>query len=414
YVDAREAWEERPHRWRLPGLHSDETQQALSLIRVALDRGDVTRAAVANLWRRMASEPRDPRLVLGAHRGFGVTFSRAIKALVAGESAPGQPSAGSGAAARLAPLGLLMRDEPDRLTETVIDLSLLTHTDPRAIAGALSAAHAVALAAGQSNRDCGAILEDLRERVHEGEVRLLRDHRSHLSIDSPGEGDPIHAMSRALGAVPGLISEGDIDLALKTLVRQGNHLAPSRPLTSPNAGFAPLTVSVALLIGLGQQSFAQSISRLAGEGKESDTAAAIAGAVLGARHGEESIPADWREDLIARAEIEQFADALADPECAHAAPDLVEMETALTLRECDARAPLEDALAKRRARSAKRAPASPGKSKPKPPSEPLPFAPPPQTYLRDIEDPEAKRRERAARGRKRVGWKEERRRGKRR
>ncbi|MBN1476353.1 ADP-ribosylglycohydrolase family protein, partial [Candidatus Sumerlaeota bacterium] len=64
YVDAREAWEERPHRWRLPGLHSDETQQALSLIRVALERGEVTRAAVANLWRRMASEPRDPRLVL--------------------------------------------------------------------------------------------------------------------------------------------------------------------------------------------------------------------------------------------------------------------------------------------------------------------------------------------------------------
>jgi ADP-ribosyl-[dinitrogen reductase] hydrolase len=411
FVDAREAWEDKPHRWRLPGLHSDETQQALSLIRVALDRGDVNRDAVANLWRRMAFEPRDRRLVLGAHRGHGITFSRALKSLAAGEGASGQPSAGSGAAARLAPLGLLMGHEPARLTETVIDLSLLTHTDPRAIAGALAVAHAVALVSGQSSRDSGAILDALRERVHEGEVKLLRDHCSDLHLDTQEGADPIHAMSRALGAIPGLIGEGDIDLALRTLVRQANHLGPARPLTSPNAGFAPLTVSVALLFGLGKQSYAQSISRLASEGKESDTAAAIAGAVLGARHGEESIPTDWREALIARAEIEMFADAIADPERAHTAPDLVEMETALTLRECEARAPLEAALAKRRTRAAKRAPSSPKRAKPKRPSEPLPFAPPPQTYLREIEDPEAKRRERAARGKKRVGWKEDRRRG---
>jgi hypothetical protein len=306
-----------------------------------------------------------------------------------------------------------MSDEPDRLTETVIDLSLLTHTDPRAVAGALSAAHTVALVAGRSPVGSGVILEALKERVHEGELRLLRDHRSDLHIDTQGDVDPLHAMSRSLGAIPGLICEGDIDLALRTLVRQANHLAPARPLSSPNAGFAPLTVSVALLFGLGQQGYAQAISRLAGEGKDSDTAAAIAGAVLGARHGEESIPADWRGDLIARAEIEQFADAIADPDLAHTTPDLVEMETSLTLRECEARAPLEAALAKRRARSAKRTPSSPGKSKPKKPSEPLPFAPPPQTYLRETEDPDAKRREKAARGKRRVGWKEERRRGRR-
>ena len=33
YVDGARAWKKKPYRWRLPGLYSDDTQQALALCR---------------------------------------------------------------------------------------------------------------------------------------------------------------------------------------------------------------------------------------------------------------------------------------------------------------------------------------------------------------------------------------------
>ena len=44
FVDGRAAWESRPGRWRLPGLHGSVTQQALTIARVAIDTGEVTPA----------------------------------------------------------------------------------------------------------------------------------------------------------------------------------------------------------------------------------------------------------------------------------------------------------------------------------------------------------------------------------
>ena len=32
YVDGARAWKKKPYRWRMPGLYSDDTQQALAYI----------------------------------------------------------------------------------------------------------------------------------------------------------------------------------------------------------------------------------------------------------------------------------------------------------------------------------------------------------------------------------------------
>ena len=37
YVDGVQAWKKKPYRWRLRGLYSDDTQQALALCDVLLD-----------------------------------------------------------------------------------------------------------------------------------------------------------------------------------------------------------------------------------------------------------------------------------------------------------------------------------------------------------------------------------------
>jgi ADP-ribosyl-[dinitrogen reductase] hydrolase len=426
HIDAREAWIDRPHRWHLPGLHTDETQQALAVIAAfieseshgALAGSDALTRAVANLWQRMAFEPRDERLALGVHRGFGPTFRRALLAMRSGEGPTGHPSAGSGAAARLAPLGLLLRDRPEDLTRAVIALALLTHRDPRAIAGALAVAHALALlttAEDSLRLNAAAFVEELTARVRGGEKRMLIDHLGSLHLDrEAGDADPLHAVSRAVSAVAGLVMEGDDDLAVRTLIRQANHLGPRQPVTTCNAGFAPVTVPVALYFALKHARFAAPVSRLVSEGKEADTAGAILGALLGARLGEETIPSEWRTGLLGREEVAVFAEAILDQPTENLGDFLVRRELEWTLKENAAREPLLAALARRRARDEKRVAAHPRRPKPPVPPEPMPFAPPPQTYLTREDDPGAKQRLRAARGRKRIDWKEDRRKGRRR
>jgi ADP-ribosylglycohydrolase len=39
YVDGVQAWKRKPYRWRLRGLYSDDTQQALAICDVLLDSG---------------------------------------------------------------------------------------------------------------------------------------------------------------------------------------------------------------------------------------------------------------------------------------------------------------------------------------------------------------------------------------
>lgn len=413
FLDAREAWGDRPWRWSLPGLHAAPTQQALATLAVVLPSGEVSARAVANLWLRMAHEPRREDLPLGAHRGASPTFRHALGLLRAKEPMTGQPSAGSGAVARAAPLGAILGADPEALTRAVIDLAILTHRDPRAIAGALTVAHAVALfvaAEDPLRLDPRAAVDEIAARVRAGEERLLIDHLGALHFPRDSEADPIHAMSGALAALAALVQESDDDLAIQTLLRQANRLGPRQAIASPTAGFAPATVAVALYFALAHMRVAESLSRLVSEGKGASVAGAALGALLGARLGEEAIPADWRRGLLAHAEITEWANAMAEMRTAADLPDLLACELAWTLREQEARTPLLADLARRRAREERRAAAPPKRIKPEPAPQAEAFAPPPQTYLRPKDDrPGAKQRERAARGRKRIAWKDERR-----
>src|SRR4051795_6738095 len=54
YVDGARAWKKKPYRWRLPGLYSDDTQQALALADVLLDHGRVDAAQLAALYLELA------------------------------------------------------------------------------------------------------------------------------------------------------------------------------------------------------------------------------------------------------------------------------------------------------------------------------------------------------------------------
>src|SRR5215210_2161381 len=100
YVDGVRAWKKKPYRWRMPGLYSDDTQQALALCDVLLEWGKVDAEHLAAIYLRLAS-PKGT--YLGAHRGVGRSFRQVLADLERGVSPrhSGQVSAGIGAAMRI-------------------------------------------------------------------------------------------------------------------------------------------------------------------------------------------------------------------------------------------------------------------------------------------------------------------------
>ncbi|MEX0985676.1 MAG: ADP-ribosylglycohydrolase family protein [Actinomycetota bacterium] len=175
-------------------------------------------------------------------------------------------SAGNGSVMYCAPLGVARASEPDRLREEAPALSRLTHWDGRCQTACLAVMWAVAA--------------------------LVR-----------GE-EPERAVRAALAAVAG--REGDEEL--EYLVAEAGR---ARPLDGPDMGFTLFTAGIALQVvgeGLG---FEEGLRYVVSLGGDTDTNAAVAGALLGAAHGVGAIPTGWRAALAEHEAIEQEASALA-------------------------------------------------------------------------------------------------------
>ena len=55
YVDGARAWKKKPFRWRLPGLYTDDTQQALALTDVLLETKHADLRRLAEVYVEMAT-----------------------------------------------------------------------------------------------------------------------------------------------------------------------------------------------------------------------------------------------------------------------------------------------------------------------------------------------------------------------
>lgn len=100
------------------------------------------------LWALGGGEGRDP-----VYRGAGTEFTDWLTALAEGHPRP-STSAGAEAAARVAPLGLWYRRDPDGLVGAVVSAVSVTHIGTTAVAAAGAIAGAVAAAShGQAGLD---------------------------------------------------------------------------------------------------------------------------------------------------------------------------------------------------------------------------------------------------------------------
>jgi len=250
-----------------PGSTTDDTAMARNLMRSLVacdgfDADDLIRRHVE--W--LGSDPPD----------VGALTGRVLRRVARGEDASTvarevweqrgpEVSAGNGSVMYCAPLGLAYANRPERLLELAPALSALTHHDGRCRTAVLAVTLAVAaLVRGETAEDAaGSALAAVAEREGGEELEFLVD------------------------AVGG-----------------------SRPIDGPDQGFCLYAAATAFQALLRGDDVETELRRVVALGGDTDTNAAVAGALLGARDGVAGSPVGWLLRLADAAAIRAEAEAL--------------------------------------------------------------------------------------------------------
>lgn len=303
-------------RLRPIGLHSDDTQQALALVGCTL-HGFSAEAWAAWLVEGFAAD---------AWRGFGRNFVAAVHRLRKG-AAPGtagSATAGMGAAMRIGPLGALL--EGEALRDAVFTSSLMTHGDIRAAAIAFAVARSVrALVDGAAPSDVRALLP---AEVEAAEAVWLAEREGWTHDRSGG-----HQVSAGLKALFDATADAHSPAAIRARISDiaRPHLADGFTQAHPNQGFALLGGAHGLVMALRDAAEPRAtLAEIVRQGYDTDTVAAIAGAVLGARFGTAWIPLDR---LLDGPRLSRWADALLSGEAPETRAGCLAAEAAHTAAE---------------------------------------------------------------------------------
>ncbi len=331
YVDGARAWKKKPYRWRMPGLYSDDTQQALALCDILLDCQRIDLDRLADLYLGLA---RPKGSYVGAHRGVGRSFRQVLADLERGISPreTGQLSAGIGAAMRIAPVALYFGSEPESMFEAIMDASLMTHRDVRSLAGAHAVAHAVRRLAAGEGREASLPLR-LAADIARDEERIATRY-SHVVTSLPCHR---RSVSRAVAHVESLL-ELPRDRALAFLVEEANRHGAEPSCKRPTMGFPPACIPTCLYLLLVTDSFEEALIEVINLGGDTDTAGAILGALGGAHYGVDAIPDRWLAGLQNKESIDLRARALYRRSTLGLdIPDLVSREHELSAQESSCR-----------------------------------------------------------------------------
>jgi len=290
YLDAVEDVGQWPARGRVPGLYTDDGQQALALLHAwnlatdPLDAVEVSRLFV-QICRDMAQAPaRDARGWLGSfglHRGTGSNFRDAI------QTGKAPDTAGLGGAMRIGPVATLLPDMAT-LVPWVVQVTGATTTHPTGLAGAVLFALAAWRAA---HYPWGLPSRDERQARWE-EIRGDKSQRP--------ECVPAAQWNLFLRGSKIMNSGGE-----EALVKLGLDSGLShKPFTVAANGFALTGVPWAIHHGLRAPSFPAALYNVCSSGGDTDTVGAMAGCLAALRLGADSIPGWMLAGIQGREHIE--------------------------------------------------------------------------------------------------------------
>ena len=260
---AKNGWSSWHHRFFVgKGMISDDTEHTLFVAQAILRYPD----NVHQFQRCLASKLRWWLVSLPA--GTGLATARAILKLWCGVSPrkSGVFSAGNGPAMRSAVIGVTFANDPDKLYEYVKASTQLTHSDPRALTGALAVAHVASYLTNEGAVDPSFLLK-------------------HLKALSFFEQEWIEIIEKMEVSLENELSVKDFCRVLK--------------LEKGVTGYIYHTVPVAIYsLLLNEADFEKSLTDVLSCGGDADTTGAIVGSMLGACGKKALIPNEWVEDII--------------------------------------------------------------------------------------------------------------------
>ncbi len=255
---------ERYHFFWGKGMVSDDTEHTCMVAQSLLvSAGDTENFVTSLAWRFRG-------WLLGLPAGVGFATLRAILKLWIGFSGrhSGVFSAGNGPAMRSALLGVCYGGSPEKLHELVRASTRMTHTDPKAEFGALS----VAVAAFMASTSAGNAVSP-----HEYVRALQSNHHCHQQEFSELLGKTLESLTY------GQTTE---DFAKEIGCQNGV------------SGYMYHTLPIVLHAWLSHQhDFRAAVREVIRCGGDTDTTAAIVGAIIGAGVGKQGIPEEWLRDL---------------------------------------------------------------------------------------------------------------------
>ena len=177
-------------------------------------------------------------------------------------------AAGNGGVMRVAPVGIAFHDDPEACARAAHDATAVTHCDPRCTQSAVAVAAGVAALLNERSALEGAL----------------------AAVDAQPR--PEAELLQALQAIP--------RLALEDL-----------PIRSDGAiGYTVTCAAVGLWAAEQPGRLEELLLAVVNACGDADTNGAVAGALLGAKHGASAIPARWLERVRERAKLEQLAERL--------------------------------------------------------------------------------------------------------
>ncbi len=189
-------------------------------------------------------------------RGIGLWTRTALRHIRVHDSPPASTGgqAGNGTVSRCLPVALRTLGQPVNLVSGTYHTAVLTHPDERCAWGAVAV-----------NVAAACLLQGRRDFIPDV-LKVLRTNAA------PAE------LIAAIGRVP---LERKEDL----------------PVTGPKAGYVVHSVEIALWFAHHEPNFERGLIWLVNAGGDTDTNAAVAGGLMGARDGEAAIPARWIDAL---------------------------------------------------------------------------------------------------------------------
>ena len=260
-----------------PAIFTDDTQMTIAVARAVIGH---SRSDVSVLMERMAQEFVDWGFSADNNRAPGLSCMGGVRQLAQGVSwdrSGGLDARGCGSAMRVAPIGFVYQEDPQRLRAVAIASSLPTHRHPAAIASAVGAAYLVKLALD------GVVPSEMPDRI--------------------------------ASFVGGMSPEFDETLAtMRSVLSMSDEVAAMDTIGAGWVGHEAVPLALYCVMKY-PDSWVDTVRRGANFAGDSDSIASIAGGIQAIRLGPDSIPSEWVSRLERRAELEELGAQLAELRC---------------------------------------------------------------------------------------------------